>query len=135
MIHQQVIKVILVEVQQVVQHLVTDVGLLGIGTLSMKLQLALEIDHLISLKTVNGNLSWGVDKNFQGADTGATEFDSSDMGPKRGICNYQERRSELDQFQIIGSWDNNQGLFMESLTSVDFGYSTTRNNIQQSKMV
>ena len=75
-------------------------------------------------QSVNGNLSWEVDKSFQGADQGVTEFDSSDIGPREAYVNYQERKSDLDQFQLIGTWDNNEGLFMESLVSVDFGYST-----------
>ena len=74
-------------------------------------------------QSVNGNLEWQVDKNFQGADTGATEFDTSDMGPREAYVNYQERKSDIDQFQLIGTWDNNDGLYIESLTSIDFGYS------------
>ena len=77
-------------------------------------------------QAVNGNLAWQVDKNFQGADTGATEFDASDMGPREAYVNYQERKSAIDQFQLIGSWDNNEGLYIESLTSIDFGYSTQK---------
>ena len=75
-------------------------------------------------QSVNGNLKWEADKNFQGVSTDATEFDASDIGPREAYVNYQERKSDLDQFQLIGTWDNNEGLFMESLTSIDFGYST-----------
>ena len=46
---------------------------------------------------------------------GVSEFDASDIGPREAYVNYQERKSDLDQFQLIGTWDNNEGLFMESL--------------------
>ena len=72
-----------------------------------------------------GNLSFGVYENFQGgADYGNTELEADDMAGREAYINYQDRRSDLDQLQIIGSWDNNDGLFMESLVSVDFGLST-----------
>ena len=73
---------------------------------------------------VAGSLNWAMDKNFQGTDTGATEFDSSDLGPREAFMNYQHRKSDLEQIQLIGTWDNSQGLVMESLKSVDFGYSS-----------
>ena len=80
-----------------------------------------------------GGLSWGVDKNLRGVNTGATEFDSSDIGPREAYINYQERRSDLDQLQIIGNWDNTQGLFMESLVSVDFGVSQQETTFNSQK--
>jgi len=78
-------------------------------------------------------LSWGVDKNLRGVNTGATEFDSSDIVPREAYINYQERRSDLDQLQIIGNWDNTQGLFMESLVSVDFGVSQQETTFNSQK--
>ena len=78
-------------------------------------------------------MSWGVDKNLRGVNTGATEFDSSDIGPREAYINYQERRSDLDQLQIIGNWDNTQGLFMESLVSVDFGVSQQETTFNSQK--
>ena len=45
------------------------------------------------------------------------------MGPRQAFLNYQDRQSELDQLQLIGTWDNNDGIIMESLTSVEFGMS------------
>ena len=72
-----------------------------------------------------GNLSFDVFESFQGgADYGNTELEANDMAGREAYINYQDRRSDLDQLQIIGSWDNNDGLFMESLVSVDFGLST-----------
>jgi TonB-dependent receptor len=70
-----------------------------------------------------GSLSWAMDKSFQGANTGATEFDGSDMGPRQAFLNYQDRKSNLQQTQFIGTWDNNDGLAIEALSSVDFGMS------------
>jgi TonB-dependent receptor len=70
-----------------------------------------------------GALTWNMDKNFQGADTGATEFDGSDMGPRQAFLNYQDRESELNQLQLIGSWENNDGIIMDSLSSIEFGMS------------
>ena len=80
-----------------------------------------------------GNLSWSVNETFQGADLGTTELEANDMAGREAYINYQDRRSELDQFQLIGSWDNNQGLFMESLTSVDFGISTQETTFHSQK--
>ena len=34
-------------------------------------------------QSVNGNLAWQVDKNFQGADLGVTEFDASDIDQEK----------------------------------------------------
>ena len=70
-----------------------------------------------------GALSWNMDKFFQGRETGANQFDGSDMGPSEAIVHYQDRDSNLEQFQMIGTWDNNDGIFMESLSSIEFGMS------------
>ena len=70
-----------------------------------------------------GSLTWNMDKNFQGNPINVTEFDGSDMGPRQAFLNYQERESELDQLQLIGTWDNNDEIFMSSLKSVEFGIS------------
>ena len=82
---------------------------------------------------VAGNLNWAMDKNLRGVDTGATEFDSSDLGPREAFMNYQHRRSDLAQVQLIGAWENSQGLVMESLKSVDFGYSSQRTDFVNQK--
>ena len=63
-------------------------------------------------------------------DTGATEFDGSDMGPRQAFLNYQDRESELDQLQLIGTLDNNDGIIMESLTSVEFGMSQMETTLE-----
>ena len=55
------------------------------------------------------------------------------MAGREAYINYQDRRSELDQFQVIGTWDNNDGLLMESLVSVDFGISTQETTFRSQK--
>tara|TARA_Y100000748_G_scaffold302364_1_gene304432 strand:- start:10564 stop:12780 length:2217 start_codon:yes stop_codon:yes gene_type:complete len=80
-----------------------------------------------------GALTWNMDKNFQGADTGATEFDGSDMGPRQALLNYQDRDSELNQLQLIGNWENNDGIIMESLSSIEFGMSQMETTFRNQK--
>jgi len=80
-----------------------------------------------------GALTWNMDKNFQGADTGATEFDGSDMGPRQAFLNYQDRDSELNQLQLIGNWENNNGIIMESLSSIEFGMSQMETTFRNQK--
>ena len=80
-----------------------------------------------------GALSWNMDKNFQGVDTGATEFDGSDMGPRQAFLNYQDRDSELNQLQLIGNWENNDGIIMESLSSIEFGMSQMETTFRNQK--
>ena len=70
-----------------------------------------------------GALSWEMDKSFQGTPINVTQFDGSDMGPRQAFLNYQDRDSDLNQLQLIGTWDNNDGIFMESLSSIEFGIS------------
>ena len=81
-----------------------------------------------------GALSWNMDKNLRGADTGATQFDGSDMGPSEAIVHYQDRDSNLEQFQMIGTWDNNDGIFMESLSSIEFGMSQMDTEFNNQKL-
>ena len=45
------------------------------------------------------------------------------MGPRQAFLNYQDRESELNQLQLIGSWENNDGIIMDSLSSIEFGMS------------
>ncbi len=80
-----------------------------------------------------GSLGWTMDKSFQGVNTGATEFDGSDMGPRQAFLNYQERRSDLNQLQFIGTWDNNDGILMESLSSIEFGMSSMETEFTNQK--
>ena len=70
-----------------------------------------------------GALTWEMDKSFQGTPINVTQFDGSDMGPRQAFLNYQDRDSDLNQLQLIGTWDNNDGIFMESLSSIEFGVS------------
>ena len=84
--------------------------------------------------SVVGDLSWSVNEAFQGgADYGNSELEADDMAGREAYINYQDRRSELDQFQVIGTWDNNDGLLMESLVSVDFGISTQETTFRSQK--
>ena len=80
-----------------------------------------------------GSLGWSMDKSFQGANTGATEFDGSDMGPRQAFLNYQDRKSDLNQLQLIGTWDNNDGILMDSLSSVEFGMSQMETEFRNQK--
>jgi TonB-dependent receptor len=45
------------------------------------------------------------------------------MGPRQAFLNYQDRESELNQLQLIVSWENNDGIIMDSLSSIEFGMS------------
>ncbi len=40
------------------------------------------------------------------------ELVASDLAPVESIQNYQEKTNFMDQIQLIGTWDNNMGLFM-----------------------
>ena len=82
---------------------------------------------------IAGNLAWEMDKYNNGVLTGATEFEASDLGPREAFTNYQDRRSELDQFQLKASWQNSEGLIMESLQSIDFGYSSQKTDFISKK--
>ena len=70
-----------------------------------------------------GALTFNMDKFFQGAAIDVDQFDGSDMGPRQAFLHYQDRDSNLDQMQLIGNWDNNDGIFMEGLSSIEFGVS------------
>ena len=80
-----------------------------------------------------GALTYSMDKNFQGTPLDVTRFDASDLGPREAFLYYQDRDSNLQQLQIIGTWDNNDGIFMESLSSVEFGFSQMDTKFQNQK--
>jgi TonB-dependent receptor len=74
-----------------------------------------------------------MDKSFQGNPVNVTEFDGSDMGPRQAFLNYQDRESELNQLQLIGNWENNDGIIMESLSSIEFGMSRMETSFRNQK--
>ena len=39
----------------------------------------------------------------------------------------------MDQTQLIGNWDNNNGLVMDTLKRVQFGYSEVNQKFRRSK--
>ena len=80
-----------------------------------------------------GALTWNMDKSFQGNPINVTEFDGSDMGPRQAFLNYQDRESELNQLQLIGNWENNDGIIMESLSSIEFGMSRMETSFRNQK--
>ena len=80
-----------------------------------------------------GALTWNMDKSFQGNPVNVTEFDGSDMGPRQAFLNYQDRESELNQLQLIGNWENNDGIIMESLSSIEFGMSRMETSFRNQK--
>ena len=63
----------------------------------------------------------------------ARELVASDLAPKEAILNYQEKTNYMDQTQLIGNWDNNNGLVMDTLKRVQFGYSEINQKFRRSK--
>ena len=63
----------------------------------------------------------------------ARELIASDLAPKEAIMNYQEKTNYMDQMQLVGSWDNNDGLLMDSLSNVKFGYSEVSQKFRRGK--
>jgi TonB-dependent receptor len=55
------------------------------------------------------------------------------MGPRQAFLNYQDRESELNQLQLIGNWENNDGIIMESLSSIEFGMSRMETSFRNQK--
>ena len=52
-----------------------------------------------------------------------TEFEAQDLAGREGSIVYEDKRSDNSQLQFNGTWDNESGLLMDSLVSVDFGIS------------
>ena len=55
--------------------------------------------------------------------TDVTKFEGQDMAGREGSIVYEDKRSDNSQFQFNGTWDNESGLIMDSLVSVNFGIS------------
>ena len=62
-----------------------------------------------------------------------TKFEGQDMAGREGSIVYEDKRSDNSQFQINGTWDNEAGLIMDSLVSVDFGVSKLKQNFVAQK--
>ena len=60
-------------------------------------------------------------ETFDEATGVARELIASDMAPKEAILRYTEKMNNMDQTQLTGNWDNNNGLVMEALKTVKFG--------------
>ena len=81
-----------------------------------------------------GGLSW-LNKRYYCCDANGTvhiadvtEFEAQDMAAREGSIVYEDKRSDNSQIQFNGTWDNEAGLLMESLISVDFGISRLKQN-------
>ena len=81
-----------------------------------------------------GGLSW-VNKRFYEIYPidGVTGFEPQDMVGREGTIVYEDKRSDNSQLQFNGSWDNESGLIMDSLVSVDFGISKLKQNFNAQK--
>ena len=72
-------------------------------------------------------------ETFDEATGVARELIASDMAPKEAILRYTEKMNNMDQTQLTGNWDNNNGLVMEALKTVKFGYSSVSQKFRRSK--
>ena len=86
-----------------------------------------------------GGLSW-LNKRYYCCDANGvahiadvTEFEAQDMTAREGSIVYEDKRSDNSQIQFNGTWDNEAGLLMESLISVDFGVSRLKQNFNAQK--
>ena len=81
-----------------------------------------------------GGLSW-VNKRFYEIYQidGVTGFEPQDMVGREGSIVYEDKRSDNSQLQFNGSWDNESGLILDSLVSVDFGISRLKQNFNAQK--
>ena len=62
-----------------------------------------------------------------------TEFEAQDLAGREGSIVYEDKRSDNSQLQFNGTWDNESGLIMESLVSVEFGVSRLKQNFNAQK--
>ena len=63
----------------------------------------------------------------------ARELTAADLAPKEAFMNYQEKTNYMDQMQLIGTWENNSQMLMESLTKIEFGYSEVSQKFRRAK--
>jgi TonB-dependent receptor len=77
----------------------------------------------------------GVERRFQGnaPEAGYTEFEGADMGSTNGTFSSANKANGMQQVQVKGDWVNADGLFMESLTSIQFGASRMQQKISDKR--
>ena len=73
------------------------------------------------------------ENDMQNGITTPRELVASDLAPVEALMDYQEKSNFMDQVQLLGTWDNNQGLIHESLTRVKFGYSSVNQKFRRAK--
>ncbi|MDG1948786.1 MAG: TonB-dependent receptor, partial [SAR86 cluster bacterium] len=73
------------------------------------------------------------ENDMQNGITTPRELVASDLAPVEALMDYQEKSNFMDQVQLLGTWDNNQGLFHESLSRVKFGYSSVNQKFRRAK--
>lgn len=77
---------------------------------------------------------FAVSNSFQGTPIeGYDEIQANDLGSTNGTFNLQKKRNELQQFQVDGLWENFDGMFSESLKSVEFGISRMEQEIRDTR--
>jgi len=81
----------------------------------------------------NGDVPTLSYQTFDEATGVARELIASDMAPKEAILRYTEKMNDMNQTQLIGNWDNSNGLIMDSLKRVQFGYSEVSQTFRRSK--
>ncbi len=64
---------------------------------------------------------------------GYNEIDAADMGSTNGTFNLQKKRNELQEFQLEGKWENLDGMFSDSLKSIEFGISKLEQEIRDTR--
>jgi TonB-dependent receptor len=85
-----------------------------------------------------GSLSW-VAKRFYCCDANGvaqipgSEFEAQDLAGREGSIVYEDKRSDNSQLQFNGTWDNESGLVMDSLVSVEFGASRLKQTFNAQK--
>ena len=73
------------------------------------------------------------ENDMQNGITTPRELVASDLAPVEALMDYQEKSNFMDQVQLLGTWDNNQGLFHESLSRIKFGYSSVNQKFRRAK--
>ena len=76
-----------------------------------------------------------VERRYQGGtpEEGYTEFTGADMGSKNGTFSSAVKRNSMQQVQFSGDWVNTDGLFTESLKTVQFGISRMQQKISDKR--
>lgn len=69
---------------------------------------------------------------WQGTVTENT-LNASSMAPREGYFHDMDKSNDMYQFQVIGTWDNINGLLLDELKSVTFGYSSVTQEFRRIK--